>query len=92
MEETEMATQTVELPDGTKITTPMPVQAASPPPPPPAADAPPADAQGSVEERLAQCEAAIQAIIEQINKMMQESQVAAVEAAMGPAAVLPDAE
>lgn len=89
-------TQIVELPDGTKITTPM--QAASPPPPPsappkqaPPKQAPPADQQGgSVDERLAQCEAAIQAIIEQINKMMQ-GQVAAVEAAMGPAAALPPA-
>jgi hypothetical protein len=93
------ATQTIELTDGTKITTPMPMQAASPPPPPPAQQAPPAkaappaDAQpANIEERVAQCEKAIQAIIEQINKMMQTQQVAAVaavEAAMGPAAALP---
>jgi hypothetical protein len=83
------AQQVIELTDGTRITLPM--QAASPPPPPPGAtkEAPPQDsAAGGVEERLAALEGAVQAIIEQINKMMQ-GQVAAVEAAMGPGAALP---
>jgi hypothetical protein len=87
--EDDMPTQTIELPDGTKITSPLgPIQAAQPPPP--GAAAPPAEeeAPSDIEARVAALEEAVGQIIQMLGEM-QGQQVAAIEAAMGPSAALP---
>lgn len=104
LDETEyVMQQTVELPDGTKITTPLGVDqfpgarmAANPPGAPPAPDGPP-DAHASspeqaiaaLDQRLSAVEDAVGQIVAKLQEMMGQ-QMAAIEAAAATSIALPE--